>query len=138
MSADNRHPIHTKETVMSATVTPTTRRSSARARVALVIAALLALGDLSISLGELGEKAFQPVALIVLAALTAIAIPFAWRGVSWARATVAATRVVAGLFVAPAFFDGELPAFAVVVAAIWLVVSLAVAVLLFTPSRSDR
>lgn len=38
----------------------------------------------------------------------------------------------------PAFFDGELSAAAVIIAAIWLVLSLAVAVLLLTPSRSER
>ena len=123
---------------MSSTVTPTTRRSSTRARVGLVIAALLALGDISVSFGELGETGFQPIALIVLAALTLVAIPFAWRSATWARATVATTRVIAGLTVVPAFFDGELPAFAVIVAAVWLVLSLTVAVLLFTPPRSDR
>jgi hypothetical protein len=70
--------------------------------------------------------------------LTLLAIPFAWRGVNWGRTTVAATRVVAGLAVVPAFFDGELSAAAVIIAAIWLVLSLAVAVLLLTPSRSER
>lgn len=70
--------------------------------------------------------------------LTLLAIPFAWRGVNWGRTTVATTRVVAGLAVVPAFFDGELPAAAVIIAAMWLVLSLAVAVLLFTPSRSER
>jgi hypothetical protein len=123
---------------MSNTVTPTTRRSSTRARVALVLAGLLALGDLSVSIGEAGTEGLLPIALIVLAALTIIAIPFAWRSVNWAGTTVAATRVVAGLAVVPAFFDGELPAVAVIIAAIWLVLSLAVAVLLFTPSRSER
>ena len=124
---------------MTSSPTVSTVRSVRRgARIGLVLAVLLTAADLAVSFGELGGSGWQPIVLIGLGVLTIVAVPFAWRG-SWPGAVVvAATRVAAALTAVPAFFDPELEAFAQVVAAVWIGLSVLVAALLLLPGRARR
>ena len=120
---------------MSTTAAGLTRThgASRAARVGVVLAFLLAAGYALVSLGELGQG-FQPVLLLVLAAATILSAPWAWRGTAWARVVVIVSRLAAALTAVPAFFDPDLETFAVIMAAVWILLSvLAAALLLVTP-----
>ena len=72
--------------------------------------------------------------LLVLAAATILSAPWAWRSTAWARVVVIVSRLAAALTAVPAFFDPDLETFAVIRAAVWILLSvLAAALLLVTP-----
>jgi hypothetical protein len=122
---------------MSVTATATTaRRVPIAARIALVLAGLLAGFDILVSGGELGEHLLQPVALMVLALATLAGIPFAWQARTWARLTVAITRVLSAAAVIPVYFSSDSQGAPQIIGATWIIVSILIAVLMLRTPKS--
>jgi hypothetical protein len=113
-------------------------RAPVPARVGLVLAAVLAIGGIVTSVPQFADDPVVPVVNIVLSVLSLAAVPFAWGGAAWARVVVVVTCVLSALTGLPAFFVPGVPAEWIVAAAVGIVLSLIVAVLLFTGSRSQR
>ncbi|MFC4533822.1 hypothetical protein [Sphaerisporangium dianthi] len=115
-----------------------TRRSPVPLRAGLVLASVLALGDVVVSVRQFADGPVMPLAVIVVALLTCTAVPFAWRGAAWARTVVIVTRVLSALTGLPAFFVPGVPAGWVVAAASGIVLSFVVALLLLMAWRPAR
>ncbi|GAB2485083.1 hypothetical protein [Nocardiopsis aegyptia] len=112
--------------------------NSAILRTGVVLAALLALGDLALLPAAGGG--FPPIEVAVLAAalatVTLVAAVLAWRGGRVAAWTVAATRALSALSAVPAFFVAGVPAAAMAAASVVLLVSaVCVALLLVGAAR---
>ncbi|MEU6414864.1 hypothetical protein [Microbispora sp. NPDC046933] len=114
------------------------RRASVLTRVGLVLAGVLAIGDIVTSIPQFADDPVVPLAVVVLGLLSLAATPFAWAGATWARNVVIVARVLAALTAVPAFFLPGLPAGWVVAAASGIVLSLVVAVLLLAGTRAVR
>jgi fluoride ion exporter CrcB/FEX len=114
----------------AATVSPP--RTSPAVRTGLVLAAVLAVGDVVAGITTIsGDPVGTSVAVVdgLLALGTLGSIPAAWRGAAWALRTVAITRLLGALTAVPAFFVDDAPAGMVLAAAVTVVVAIVVAVL---------
>lgn len=107
-------------------------------RVGLVLAALLAVGDVLTSIPQYVDEPVIPTVAIVLAVATLVAVPFAWRDAAWARGVVIATRLLSALLAVPAFFFPGVPPGWVVAAATGILLSVLVVVLLLVGARAPR
>jgi hypothetical protein len=116
------------------TATVSRPRTSPAVRTGLVLAVLLALGDVAAGITTIsGDAVGTSIAVfdVVLALVTVGSIPAAWRGAAWALRTVAATRLLGALTAVPAFFVDVEPGM-VIAAAVTVVVAI-VAVVLVLP-----
>jgi hypothetical protein len=109
-------------------------------RTGVVLAVLLALGDLALLPAGGGE--FPPagiaIAAAVIAVVTLVAAVVAWRGDRVATLIVAATRVLSALSAVPAFFAPGVPAAAAAAAAGIVAVSAVCVALLLLGVRRAR
>jgi hypothetical protein len=108
--------------------------TSPAVRTGLVLAVLLALGDIAAGITTISGDAFGTSIAIVdgLVALVMFgAFPAAWRGAAWALRTVAATRLLGALTTLPAFFVDDVAPGMVIAAAATVVVALVVVVLVY-------
>jgi hypothetical protein len=126
---------------MTSTSTPavtTTRKTTIAARVGLVLAGLLSLGDLFNAYSQWSDDAGDAFAYVSLAfgIVTLVLIPFAWRGSSRAGWGVAITRVLSSLLGLPAFFIPGIPAPFVIAAAVGILLSIVSAVLILARKRA--
>jgi hypothetical protein len=113
------------------TATVSRPRTSPAVRTGLVLAVLLALGDVAAGITTIsGDAVGTSIAVfdVVLAIGTIGSIPAAWRGAAWALRTVAATRLLGALTAVPAFFVDVEPGM-VIAAAVTVVVAIVAAVL---------
>jgi hypothetical protein len=113
------------------TATVSRPRTSPAVRTGLVLAVLLALGDVAAGITTIsGDAVGTSIAVfdVVLALVTVGSIPAAWRGAAWALRTVAATRLLGALTAVPAFFVDVEPGM-VIAAAVTVVVAIVAAVL---------
>ena len=119
---------------------PAPDRPSPLTRAGLVLAGLLAVGDIGGGLGQLSVGSLLPievaVAAIVLGSATLALIPVAWRGKGWAIALIVVFRVVSALTALPAFFAPDVPAAAVVIAAATVLLTATTVVMLSIRRRS--
>ncbi|WBQ07827.1 hypothetical protein [Kribbella sp. CA-293567] len=108
-----------------------------RFRAGLVILGLLSLGDLAAPLLTDGEHPPMSIALIAsaLGLVSLILVGLAWRGERRAVVPLIVLRVVAALSAVPAFFAGGVPAAAVGVAALFLVLTGLGTAMLLLPAR---
>ncbi|HEV7710643.1 MAG TPA: hypothetical protein VGP16_20800 [Asanoa sp.] len=101
----------------------------------LVLAGLLGLGDAVSVVG--GGVDGPPLAVVIAGALlgviTLVGVVLAWRGSRTGIVTVVVTRLLSALLAVPAFFVDDVPAPAVGLAAVGVVVTL-VAVALLAPA----
>jgi hypothetical protein len=110
-----------------------------RNKIGLVIAALLAVGDLSSPFqptpdGQEGPPFGILLVAAVLGVITLVAIVPAWRkGDRTASRIVVGTRIVSALTALPAFFV-DIPAWLMVVAAVSVVLTVVCAVLILAPA----
>lgn len=113
-------------------------RTSPALRTGLVLAVLLAVGDVAAGIALVGDTTGTAIAVFgaVMALATLGALPPAWRGTSWALRTVVATRLLGALTAVPAFFVDDVTAVLVLVAAVTVVVAIVVAVLVL-PRRAQ-
>jgi hypothetical protein len=117
------------------TATVSRPRTSPAVRTGLVLAVLLALGDVAAGITTIsGDAVGTSIAVfdVVLALVTVGSIPAAWRGAAWALRTVAATRLLGALTAVPAFFVDDVEPGMVIAAAVTVVVAI-VAVVLVLP-----
>jgi hypothetical protein len=117
------------------TATVSRPRTSPAVRTGLVLAVLLALGDVAAGITTIsGDAVGTSIAVfdVVLAIGTIGSIPAAWRGAAWALRTVAATRLLGALTAVPAFFVDDVEPGMVIAAAVTVVVAI-VAVVLVLP-----
>jgi hypothetical protein len=117
------------------TATVSRPRTSPAVRTGLVLAVLLALGDVAAGITTIsGDAVGTSIAVfdVVLAIGTIGSIPAAWRGATWALRTVAATRLLGALTAVPAFFVDDVEPGMVIAAAVTVVVAI-VAVVLVLP-----
>jgi hypothetical protein len=129
----------TKEIIVTSTTAPDTvpvRRTIVN-RIGLILAGLLAIAQIVTALGQLDSPVLSG-GLIAVAVVSLVAIVFAWRGSSQARAVVAVATVLTALSGLPAFFVSGVPAGAVVAAAVGILLSLAVAGLVLARPRLTR
>lgn len=117
------------------------RRSSTAARLGLLIAVVLAVGDVVLGVAQLGAGETIPAAVgyfaIAAGVVTLVAVPLAWRMVRWATWLVIVVRLLSALTGAPAFFVPDVPAGLVIVAATGIVLAaLVVVLLLIKPQRT--
>jgi hypothetical protein len=109
-------------------------------KVGLALAGLLGLADLPSFLqstpdGETGPP--QGILIIgsICGLVTIVAVILAWRSGSFAAIRVAAgARIVSVLTALPAFFV-DVPAFVKVLVTVFVIITIASRVLMFTPSR---
>ena len=101
------------------------------AKVGLVLAGLLGLGDVALPLISDGEFPPLVVALVALAfgVATLAALPSAWRGSRVGGWTVVVTRLISMTGAVPAFFVSDVPAPALALAGTAVVLTLASVVL---------
>ncbi|CAN5335147.1 hypothetical protein BH11ACT3_BH11ACT3_18940 [soil metagenome] len=121
----------------SAPVT-TSRKTTIAARVGLVLAGLLAIGDLFNGYSQWSEDAGDAFAYVSLAfgIATLVLIPFAWRGSSRAGWAVAILRVVSSLIGLPVFFIPGIPAPVIITVAVGIVLAVVSAVLILVRKRA--
>lgn len=116
-----------------------TRKTTTPARVGLVLAALLAIGDVIVGVAQLDPDQTIPgsISLLIIAAgaATLVAIPFSWRGAGWATGLVIATRLLSALSALPAFVVPGVPAGFVVGAATGMALAGLVTVLLLVRTK---
>ena len=113
--------------------------TSPAVRTGLVLAVLLALGDVAAGITTIsGDAVGTSVAVVdgLLALGTLGSIPAAWRGTAWALRTVAATRLLGALTAVPAFFVDDVEPGMVIAAAVTVVVAIVAVVLVL--SRGTR
>ena len=111
------------------------------ARVGLVIAALLGVGDVILGVSQLDPSQTIPPEIgtfaIVVGVVTLVALPFAWRGAAWASWLIVVVRLMSAFGALPAFFTPDVPAGFVAGAATEVVLAVLVsALLLIKPRRS--
>ena len=110
-------------------------RTSPAVRTGLVLAVLLAVGDVVAGITTIsGDAVGTSIAVVdvVLAIGTVGSLPAAWRGTAWALRTVAVTRLLGALTAVPAFFVDDVAPEMVIAAAVTVVVAI-VAVVLVLP-----
>ncbi|MGC9667372.1 hypothetical protein ACNTMW_12540 [Planosporangium sp. 12N6] len=100
----------------------------------LVLAGLLALGDITTPITSDGEHPPLAIGLVIaaLGLLTVVGIVFAWRGRRGGVTTVIVTRLLAAVTAVPAFIADGVPAAAQIAAAVGIVITL-LAVVLVAP-----
>jgi hypothetical protein len=117
----------------------TARGSSVPARIGLVVAALLVVADVFTWIPQYGDGGpVLPTAVLLVAALTLVAIPYAWAGRRWAKITVSVTRVLSSLTGMPVYFIPDIPPQAVLMVSIGIGLAVIVSVLLFVGPRQAR
>ena len=115
-----------------------TSRTGRQVRAGLVLAMLLAVNDaLLVVTQQLGDGDPVVILMLMCAVLTAVAVPFAWRGSGRGRHTVVGTRALSALTGLPAFFVADVSTVGVVMAAIGIVLAMIVAVLVYSGSGSS-
>lgn len=117
--------------------TTTRRLTSTPSRVGLILAAVLAIGDIVAYATQAILTYGEPISIFMLVAgvVTLVAIPFGWRGSTAALWVVAVFRVLSSLTGLPAFFFPGVPAPFVITAAVGILLAVLVAVLLFIRRR---
>jgi hypothetical protein len=126
----------------TSTVTTRAARLTTRNKVGLVLAALLALGDLASLLqptpdGEVGPPFSILLVDGLLGVLTIVGVVIAWRSASrGAIRVVAGSRIISAITALPAFFV-DVPAALKVLVGVIVLVTVAVVVMIMTPAR-DR
>ena len=125
---------------MSDTIPAVTARSSSiPARIGLVLAALLVVVDVFTWIPQYGDGGpVLPTAVLLVAALTVVAIPYAWAGRRWAKIAVSVTRVLSALTGMPVYFIPDIPPQAILMVSIGIGLAVIVAALLFIGPRSAR
>lgn len=119
--------------------TRTAQRTGRAVRAALVLAVLLALGDLAAGAATVGsDPAGTTIGVFgaVVAVITIAALPAAWRGRESALRAVAATRLLGALTAVPAFFVADVAAGLVIAAAVTVACAVLVTVVVLRPARS--
>jgi hypothetical protein len=116
-------------------------RGAVTARVGLIIAALLGIGDIVLGASQLrSDQTIPPtisMSIIAAGVVTLIALPFAWRGVAWATWLIVVARLLSALSAVPALLMPAVPSGLVAGAAIEIMLAVLVAVLLLLrPRRS--
>lgn len=133
--------VHLSKGHIVSVTTPRTTISTL-GRIGLVIAGLLALGDIVTGATQLGADATLPIevaiTVIVAGVATLVLLPFAWRARRWASIAVVVIRVLSALTAVPAFFVPGLEPTLVIVAAAGIVVSVAAAAFILLGSRTVR
>jgi hypothetical protein len=124
----------TTHTLSTSTAAPSTVPN----RIGLVLAGLLALAQVWTAAGQLPDGLAFPLVIFAIAAIALVAIPLAWRGSARARVVVAVATILPALTGLPAFFVSDVPAAFRLAAALGIVLSVVVAVLLFTRPRAAR
>lgn len=106
-------------------------------RAGLIVLGLLSLGDLAGPLLTDGEHPPMSVALIgsALGLVSLVLVVFAWRGARRAVVPLIVLRVLSALSAVPAFFAGDVPAAAVGVAVVLVVLTVLGIALLLRPAR---
>ena len=143
MTASNPSPeIPPTRVQASIGLVPRRTSHSNSARLGLVIAALLGVGDVILGASQLGPDRTIPPEIstfaIIVGVVTLVAVPFAWRGAGWATWLVVVVRLLSALSALPAFFTPDVPAGFVAGAATEVVLAVLVAVLLLIkPRRSN-
>ena len=131
-------PVRVPAALMSGTRRlPTVKgmRPSLAARIGLVLAGVLAAGDIITSVPQLADDPVIPFAVILVGVVTLAGVPFAWRGAAWARLTVVVTRVLSALSAVPAFVVPGVPAGWIAAAVAGIALSLTAVVLVLIPAR---
>jgi hypothetical protein len=92
----------------------------------LVLAGLLALGDITTPIFSDGEHPPMAIALAeaVIGLLTVVGIVLAWRGGRGGVTTIVVTRLLSAVSAVPAFFVDGVPAGAVAAATVGIVITL--------------
>ncbi|WP_020392306.1 hypothetical protein [Kribbella catacumbae] len=106
-------------------------------RAGLIVLGLLSLGDLAAPLLTDGEHPPMEVALIgsALGLASLVLVGFAWRGARRAVVPLIVLRVLSALSAVPAFFAGDVPAAAVIAAALAVGLTALGTALLLVPAR---
>jgi hypothetical protein len=124
---------------------PSLRTSSSTViarRIGLILAAVLAAGDLITALSQFASSDAFGVAIsagILVAAIATLAlVPLSWGGRRWSSITIVVLRLVSAVTALPAFFFPGVPTTFVVLAAVGLVLAVASAVLVLIGMRSRR
>jgi hypothetical protein len=108
-------------------------------RTGLIIAAVLAAGDLALSVGQIAGT--DPVALVVTVAVviaaiaTLVLVPFTWNGRRGPAVAIAVLRPLSALTALPAFFFPSVPAAFVALAASGILLAAAAAALILFGMR---
>ncbi len=113
-------------------------RSTLSARIGLVLAGLLALGQAWTGADQLPDGLAFPLVIFAICGVALIAIPFAWGGSAKARVVVVVATVLPALTGLPAFFVPDVPNAFRLAAAAGILLSVLVAVLLFARPRAAR
>lgn len=121
---------------------------SRKNKAGFVLALLLGLGDLPSALTPTPEgETGPPMAVLVLSSLcglvTIVAMSYGWKKHSWPAIRAAAgSRILSALLAMPAFFVEDLPGWVRVLAAVFVLLTVATVVLMLAPARrtdgSDR
>lgn len=106
-------------------------------RAGLIVLGLLSLGDVATPLVTDGEHPPMEVALIgsALGLVSLVLVVFAWRGARRAVVPLIVLRVLSALSAVPAFFAGDVPAAAVIAAALVVALTALGTALLLVPAR---
>jgi hypothetical protein len=130
---------------VESTPTPTRpRRLTTGNKVGLVLAALLAVGDVTGPFTPMpadGDQAGPPMAVLiagaVLGVITLVGVVWTWRtGSRPAARVVAGTRILSALSALPAFFVGGVPGVVVLIAATGILLTALTCFLVLRPARS--
>jgi len=109
-------------------------------RIGIALATLLGIADVVLGATQLGPDALFPIELavgvIVLGVATLVAVPFAWRGATWAVWVIVVTRLLSGLSPIPGFFEAGVPAEAISLAVATILLNLAAVVFVLFRKRS--
>ena len=114
---------------------------SRKNKVGFGLALLLGVTDLPAAMNPTPEgDAGPPMAVLVLSTLcgvvTIAAIAYGWKRHSWPAIRAAAgSRILSALLAMPAFFVEDLPGFVRVLAAVFVLLTVATVVLMLAPAR---
>ncbi len=111
-------------------------RPSLAARIGLVLAGVLAAGDIVTSVPQFADDPVIPAAVVLAGIITLAAVPFAWRGAARARLAVVVTRVLSALSAVPAFVVPDVPSGWIAAAVAGIALSLTAVVLVLIPARA--
>jgi hypothetical protein len=102
-------------------------------RVGLVLAGLLGVAQIATAAAQLPDGLGYPLILFAVVGAGLVAIVLAWRGSKPARIVVVIATVLPALTGLPAFFVSGVPAMGRVAAAVGILLSIVVAVLVLRP-----
>jgi hypothetical protein len=123
-------------------VEPPTRRFAMNRfyRPGLIILGVLSLGDLAAPLLTDGEHPPMSIALIgsALGLISLVLFALAWRGAKTAAIALVVVRVLSALTAVPAFTEGGVPGFAMVLAGIAITLTLVAVVFTLSGMRQPQ